>query len=66
MLLGHQVKQKLFPFKDKAHVQIDMNLGTLNRARMLEHYVQHLIWMPKPCWNIVSNDTLKDICFNNK
>jgi len=55
----------LFPFKDKARVQICMNSGTLNRARMLEHSIQHLIWMHKPYWNIVSNYTNMDICFSN-
>jgi len=42
-----------------------MNLGTLNRARMLEHRIQHLTEMPKRCWNIVSNNTNMDICFSN-
>ena len=30
-----------------ARVQIDINPGTLNRARMLEHRIQHLIEIPK-------------------
>jgi len=29
------------------HVQIGMNRDTLNRARMLEHHIQHLTEMPK-------------------
>ena len=36
----------------KARVQTNMNLGTLNRARMLEHRIQHHTEMPKTCWNI--------------
>ena len=47
MLLGQQDKEILFHFKDKARVQISMNSGTLNRARMLEHRAQHLTEMPK-------------------
>jgi len=42
-----QDKEILFPFKDKARVQIGMNPGTLNRARMLEYRVQHLTKMRK-------------------
>jgi len=42
-----------------------MNQGTLNRARMLEHRIQHLTEMPKTCWNIVSNSTIIDIYFSN-
>ena len=47
------------------HVQVGINLGTLNRAGMLEHRIQHLTEMPKICWNIVSNNTNMDICFSN-
>jgi len=46
-------------------VQIGMYLGALNRARMLEHRIQHLIEMPKTCWNIVSNITNMNIFFRN-
>jgi len=42
-----------------------MNLGTLNRTRMLEHCIQHIIEMPKRYWNIVSNNTNMDIFFSN-
>jgi len=42
-----------------------MNPGTLNRARILEHRIQHLTEMHKTCWNIVSHNTSKDSCFSN-
>ena len=48
-----------------ARVQTGMKLGTLNRAMMLEHRVQHLTEMPGTCWNILSNNTNMDICFSN-
>jgi len=46
-------------------VQTDKIHGTLNRARMLEHRIQHLTDMPETCWNIGSHNTNMDICFSN-
>jgi len=37
----------------------------MNRARMLEHRIQHLTEMLETCWNIVPNITIMDICFSN-
>jgi len=42
-----------------------MKQGTLNRARMLEHRIQHIIEMLETCLNIVSNNPNMDICFSN-
>jgi hypothetical protein len=42
-----------------------MKQGTLNRAKMLEHHMQHLTEMPETGWNIVSNNTIMYICFSN-
>jgi len=42
-----------------------MKQDTLNRATMLEHCIQHLTEMSETCWNMVSNNTNKDICFSN-
>ena len=46
-------------------IQTGMKQGTLNRADMLEHRIQHLTEMPETCWSIVSNITIMDICFSN-